>query len=59
MENLLAQKYGLQVTNSLISMELMKTTVNVIDINYCNSSVSYEGAMKPGMFCAGRMNEGI
>lgn len=30
-----------------------------MDINFCNSSRSYEGAMKPGMFCAGRQKEGL
>lgn len=41
-----------------ISYKLLKTNVEVADINYCNSSVSFEGAMKPGMLCAGRIREG-
>ncbi|XP_055301714.1 trypsin eta-like [Sitodiplosis mosellana] len=44
--------------DSDISYNLLKTDVFVIDINFCNSSFSYEGAMKPGMFCAGRTKGG-
>lgn len=41
------------------SYELLKTDIQVIDINFCNSSSSYEYAMKPGMFCTGRLDEGL
>lgn len=41
-----------------ISFELLKTEVFVVDINICNSSTSYEDAMRPGMFCAGRFKAG-
>lgn len=41
-----------------ISNVLLKTDVDVIDINFCNGSYSYTGAMLPGMFCAGNINEG-
>lgn len=47
-----------QAENADISYDLLKTNVQVVDINFCNSSKSYEGAMKPGMFCAGRIREG-
>lgn len=52
-------KIAVQDENAEISYDLLKTTVNVMDINFCNSSRSYEGAMKPGMFCAGRQKEGL
>lgn len=50
--------YTMDDENAEISYELLKTNVQVVDINFCNSSKSYEGAMKPGMFCAGRIREG-
>lgn len=48
-----------QDENGEISYDLLKTDVQVVDINFCNSSHSYEGAMQPGMFCAGRLKEGL
>jgi len=44
--------------NSDISYNLLKTDVFVVDIKFCNGSFSYENAMKPGMFCAGRTKGG-
>lgn len=50
---------GLQDEDQDISYKLLKTDVEVADIKFCNSSSSYEGAMKPGMFCAGRLKKGL
>lgn len=47
-----------QDDDSEISFHLLKTDVFVVDIKFCNSSYSYEDAMKPGMFCAGRKKTG-
>lgn len=47
-----------QDEDSDISSTLLKTDVDVIDVNFCNGSYSYAGAMMPGMFCAGKKREG-
>lgn len=37
---------------------LQKTNVELLDMELCNSSYSYDGEMKAGMLCAGRLFEG-
>lgn len=41
-----------------ISYKLLKANVEVVETEFCNSSSSYEGAMKPGMICAGQTRGG-
>lgn len=42
---------------AVTNRELLKTEIDVLDINFCNGTFSYEGAMVPGMICASRVTK--
>lgn len=41
------------------SNQLLRITIVVIPTAICNSNVSYNGAVREGMLCAGNMNGGV
>lgn len=43
---------------SEVSIDLLKTDVDVISMDFCNGTFSYDGSLENGTFCAGQTDGG-